>query len=80
MILILDQTKDCSRGWSPENRLRPSGGADIQKALVIERSAFVAVQLSDGSGYYIYKNRDGESGYTVKGELALNQLISENLK
>jgi len=45
-----------------------------------DMSNFVAVKLSDGSGYYIYKNRDGKSGYTVKGELALNQLISENLK
>ena len=80
MILILKQDKDCSRDWSTGNRLRLSGGADIQKALVVEKAAFVAVQLSDGSGFYIYKNRDGENGYTVKEKLGLMELISENLK
>ena len=78
MILILDQKKDCSRDWTIGNIM--SLGRKREFKYTADMSSFVAVKLSDGSGYYIFKNRSGESGYTVKGELALNQLISENLK
>lgn len=73
MILILDQKKHFSR----------DGGFNLRRkewAQTADASSFVAVKLADGSGYHILKNRNGKSRYTVRGELALNQLISENLK
>ena len=72
MILILDQKKHFSRDGDFKLRRK-------EWTQTADMSNFVAVKLADGSGYHILKNRCGKSGYTVKGELALNQLISKNL-
>lgn len=77
MILILDQKRDCNKDWRVGNHLNVCRARSTHET--VDDSSFVAVKLSGSSDYYILKNRNGKSGYTVKGELALNQLILDNL-
>ena len=64
MIIILRQNKD--------GQYQISDKISSLASLIVGRR-------TDSDEYYVIKNRNGKSGYIIRGKLALSQLISENL-